>query len=253
MNDLFNLSEKNAIVTGSGRGLGKGMALALARAGANIGLISRTEEELKQVSEEISTLSKSSYYQAMDVRNTDSIHHFVHQFVVKYGAIDILVNAAGLNVRTPFLEITDEDWELVMDVNLKSVLKVSQSVIPHMQKSKKGKIINIASLTSEIGISAMATYGASKGGVSQLTKAMAVEFAPDGIQVNAIGPGYYHTKMTDSVFNDEQRKDWLLSRIPMKRTGTPEDLAGAAIFLASSASDYITGQTIYVDGGWLSS
>jgi len=253
LNNLFDLTGKNAIVTGSGRGLGKGMALALAKAGANVGLISRTSEELEEVSKQISELSKKSFYQAIDIRDVDSVYRYVDDFKNHFGTIDILVNAAGLNVRKPFLEITDEDWELVLDVNLKSVLKVSQAIIPHFKKNGQGKIINIASLFSEIGAASMATYAASKGGVSQITKAMAVEFAQDGIQINAIGPGYYPTKMTSPVFNDQQKKEWLLSRIPMKRTGTEEDLAGTVIFLASSASDYITGQTIYVDGGWLSS
>jgi 2-deoxy-D-gluconate 3-dehydrogenase len=139
-----------------------------------------------------------------------------------------------------------------MDVNLRSVLAASQIVIPYMQRVQQGRIINIASLTSEIGLRDMAAYGASKGGVSQLTKAMAVEFARDGIRVNAIGPGYFKTRLTEPVFRDEQRRDWILSRIPLGRTGEDRDLAGAAIFLASAASDYITGQTIYVDGGWLS-
>jgi 2-deoxy-D-gluconate 3-dehydrogenase len=138
-----------------------------------------------------------------------------------------------------------------MDVNLKSVVWTSKIVIPYMQKQKSGKIINIASLSSEIGLKNMISYCASKGGVSQLTKAMAVECADDGILVNAIGPGYFHTRLTDAVFNDKERRDWILSRIPLKRTGTEQDLAGTSIFLASEASGYITGQTIYVDGGWL--
>ncbi|MCL7749623.1 SDR family NAD(P)-dependent oxidoreductase [Halalkalibacter alkaliphilus] len=253
MKNPFDLSGKVAIVTGGARGLGKGIALALAQAGATVGLISRSEEELQETCNEIIEGSGESFYKAVDVRDGDAIKAFVADTISEYGNIDILVNAAGLNVRKPFLEIGDEDWELIMDVNLRSVVKVSQAVLPFMQKIQTGKIINIASLTSEIGIDGMGSYAASKGGVSQLTKTMAREFAQEGIQVNAIGPGYFKTKMTGPVFEDEQRIQWLLSRIPMKRTGTPEDLGGAAVFLASQASDYVTGQTIYVDGGWLSS
>src|SRR5690606_8180161 len=148
-------------------------------------------------------------------------------------------------------DLDEADWDFVMDVNLKSVYLMSKAVIPHMKKRKYGKIINIASLTSELGFVNMPAYAASKGGVSQLTKVMAVELANDGILTNAIGPGYFKTEMTKPVFEDEERVKWMLSRIPLKRIGNLEDLKGTAVFLASSASDYITGQTIYVDGGWL--
>jgi NAD(P)-dependent dehydrogenase (short-subunit alcohol dehydrogenase family) len=176
-----------------------------------------------------------------------------YDVVNKQGTIDILVNAAGVQIRKPFLEITEEDYDFVLDVNLKSIFRTCQIIIPFMKKQRTSKIINFASLTSAIGIVNVSPYTASKGGVAQLTKALAVEFAGDGIQVNAIGPGYFKSVISDELFQDEERKKWLLSRIPMGRTGEPGDLAGAAIFLASSASDYITGQTIYVDGGWLSS
>lgn len=250
---IFDLTGKTALVTGGGRGLGRGIALALAEAGADVALTSRTEEELKVVSKEIESLSRRSFYQDLDVRDANSMRSFVERIVEEQGHIDILVNAAGVNIRRPFLEITAEDWDFVMDINLRSVLLTSQLVIPHMAKMGKGKIINFASLTSQIGLKDMAIYGASKGGVAQITKAMAVEFAEAGIQVNAIGPGYYRTNMTKPAFDDEARRQWLISRIPMRRTGEDHDLAGVSIFLASNASDYITGQTIYVDGGWLAS
>ncbi|MFG6114147.1 SDR family NAD(P)-dependent oxidoreductase [Halobacillus sp. MO56] len=249
----FNLTGKTALVTGGGRGIGKSIALALAEAGANVAVTSRTESELKQVKEEVEEFSRKAYYSVVDIREKESIEYFVEEVVEQEGKIDILVNCAGTNKRLPFLEITEEDWNFIMDINLKSVLFVAQSVIPHMQKQQYGKIINIASLTSELGFKNMTTYGASKGGVSQITKALSTEFAEDGIVTNAIGPGYFKTEMTKSVFDDEKRVEWMKSRIPLKRTGNVEDLQGAAVFLASEASDYITGQTIYVDGGWLSS
>ncbi|WP_019121357.1 SDR family NAD(P)-dependent oxidoreductase [Brevibacillus massiliensis] len=249
---LFDLSGKTALVTGGGRGLGRGIALALAEAGADVAVVSRTGGELAEVCQRIAEFSRKPFCQALDLRDSEALRQFVDRLVREQGKLDILVNAAGVNVRKPFLEISGDDWEYVMDVNLRSVLAASQIVIPYMQRVQQGRIINIASLTSEIGLRDMAAYGASKGGVSQLTKAMAVEFARDGIRVNAIGPGYFKTRLTEPVFRDEQRRDWILSRIPLGRTGEDRDLAGAAIFLASAASDYITGQTIYVDGGWLS-
>ena len=248
---LFDLNGKTALVTGGGRGIGRGIALALAEAGANVAVTSRTESELKSVASEISVLSRKAYYSTVDARNKEEIINFVEKVVQEEGKIDILVNGAGTNKRVPFLEVTEEDWDFVMDINLKSVLFATQAVIPHMKKQKYGKIINIASLTSEIGLNHMTIYGASKGGVSQITKALAVEFADDGILTNAIGPGYFKTEMTKVLFEDQQKVEWMKSRIPLKRTGNVEDIQGAAVFLASDASNYITGQTIYVDGGWL--
>lgn len=249
---LFNLGGQTAVVTGGGRGLGKAIALALAEAGANVVVASRTETELKDVCKEIEQKYKGkAYYQTVDIRDKASIHHLVEHVIEKEGKIDILVNGAGTNIRGKMIDLDEKDWDFVMDVNLKSVYLVSKAVIPHMQKQKFGKIINIASLTSELGFPNMPVYASSKGGVSQLTKAMAVEYAEDGIFTNAIGPGYFKTEMTKAVFEDEERVKWMKSRIPLKRIGETEDLHGTAIFLASKASNYITGQTIYVDGGWL--
>src|SRR5699024_5963351 len=219
---LFNLEGQTALVTGGGRGIGKAIALALAEAGANVALTSRTESELKAVCEEI-----------------------------EHSKIDVIGNGAGMNVRGIMLDLTEEEMDFVMDVNLKSVYLVSKAVIPQMKKQQSGKIINIASLTSEIAFPNMPVYAASKGGVSQLTKAMAVEYAKDGIKTNAIGPGYFKTEMTKVLVEDEEKVKWMESRIPLNRVRDVEDLHGSAIFLASKASDYITGQTIYVDGGWL--
>lgn len=249
---LFDLSGKTAVITGGGRGIGKSIALALAEAGADIVVSSRTETELKLVCEEIEKrFARKTYYQMVDVTDKKSIDSFVTNIIDEFGKIDILVNGAGMNVRDKMVELEESDWDLVMEVNLKSVYLVSKAVIPYMKKRKSGNIINISSLTSEIAFSNMPVYAASKGGVSQLTKAMAVEYADDGIRTNAIGPGYFKTKMTKVLFEDEEKVNWMKSRIPLKRIGELADLQGSAIFLASKASDYITGQTIYVDGGWL--
>jgi NAD(P)-dependent dehydrogenase (short-subunit alcohol dehydrogenase family) len=247
---LFDLSGKTAVVTGGGRGLGKGVATGLAEAGANVVLVGNIEEDLKKTHSE---LALNSNYYVLDVRDTQAVENMIQDVVSTQGSIDILVNAAGVQVRKPFLEITEEEYDFVLDVNLKSTFLLSQTVIPVMKEQGRGKIVNFASLTSAIGIRNVAPYVASKGGVAQLTKALALEFAEDGIQVNAIGPGYYKTEISKELFQDKENVNKLLSRIPMNRTGEPKDLAGTAIFLSSSASDYITGQTIYVDGGWLSS
>lgn len=249
--EIFDLSGKTAIVTGGSRGLGRAITLALAEAGADIAVISKTKVELEKVHEEITQLSRKCMYEALDIRDAAAVRSFVERVANEQKSIDILVNAAGITVRKKFLDLTEDDWDLILDVNLKSCFTTSQIVIPYMQKQKNGKIINIASLTSEVAINETAAYGASKGGVKQLTKAMAVEFAKDGIQVNGIGPGYFKTKMTEPIFNEESRLQWMLSRTPMGRTGVAGDLAGAAVFLASTASDYMTGQIIFVDGGWL--
>jgi NAD(P)-dependent dehydrogenase (short-subunit alcohol dehydrogenase family) len=251
---LFDLNGKTALVTGGGRGIGRSIALALAEAGANIAITSRTESELKETAGIINKcFSRKTMYKAIDALNLEDIKDFINDVVKQEGKIDILVNAAGTNKRLSFLEITEDDWDFVMDTNLKTAVFTSQAVIPYMKEQNFGKIINIASLTSEIAFPNMAAYAASKGGISQLTKALAVEFADHGILVNAIGPGYFRTELTKSLFEDEEKVAWMKSRIPLKRTGEVKDLQGVAVFLASSASNYITGQTIYVDGGWLSS
>lgn len=248
---MFNLKGKTALITGGARGIGSMIAMALAEAGADIAISSRTEEELQETANKIESFSSKCLYQACDIRDYGSLRKFVDRVAEQQNGIDILVNAAGLNVRKAFLDLTIEDWDLVLDVNLKSMFVVSQMVIPYMQKKQAGKIINIASLSSEVGFNGFAAYCASKGGVRQLTKAMAVEFAMDGIQVNAIGPGYFKTKMTGPAFEDENKVKWMIDRTPMGRVGDEHDLGGAGVFLASSASDYMTGQTLYIDGGWL--
>lgn len=253
MLERFSLHGKVALVTGGGRGLGKAMALALAGAGADVAVAARTESEIEQTVKEIRELGRRAEGFKVDVASVKDVQEMVDRVCQVFGGLDILVNAAGMNIRKPFLEFTAEDWEHLIGVNLKGTFFASQAAARKMIGRGKGKIINVASLTSVIGIANISVYGASKGGVASLTRAMAVELAPYGINVNAIGPGYFKTAMTAPAFENKDFVSWVNSRIPLGRTGIPEDLAGATVFLASSASDYITGQVIFVDGGWLAS
>lgn len=253
MLDKFSLKGKIALVTGGGRGLGKGMALALAGAGADVALAARTEEELVQAVKEIQAMGRRAVGFKLDVTRVPDIQDTVARVASEIGGLDILVNGAGMNIRKPVLEATEADWDFLMAVNLKGAFFTAQAAARVMLPRGKGKIINIASLTSEIGLPNICMYGVSKGGISQMTKGMAVEWACYNINVNAIGPGYFKTAMTTPLFENQESVAGLEKRIPFGRTGLPEDLAGAVVFLASESSDYITGQTIYVDGGWLAS
>ncbi|MHB1132111.1 MAG: glucose 1-dehydrogenase [Chloroflexota bacterium] len=250
--DKLSLAGQVALITGAGSGLGRGIALALGQAGANVVLAARRPAPLETAAATLRDWGRRTLVVPTDVTHAESVQQLAAAALSEFGQIDILCNAAGINRRTPLLELSEAGWDEVIASNLKSVFLVSQAVGRHMTARRRGKIINIASLTSVIGIEHIAAYGASKGGVVQLTKAMAVEWAKYRINVNAIGPGYFHTDLTEAVFNDPARAAWVRSRIPFGQEGVPEDLAGAAVYLASEASDYVTGQVIYVDGGWLS-
>jgi len=249
----FSLAGKTAIVIGASRGLGQGMAKALAEAGADLALVARTRSLLEAFSQEVKELNRRCLILPNDISKPSEIEVVVNRVIETFGRIDILINSQGTQVRKPAFEMTEQDWDGLMSVNLKSVFFACQAVGRQMAQQGKGKIINVASLTSVIGLPNISIYGASKGGVAQLTKALAVEWAPYHINVNAVLPGYYLTAMTEALFKNEERKKWILGRIPMGRTGVPDDLAGTVVFLSSEASDYITGQIIPVDGGWLSS
>lgn len=251
--DKMSLAGKVALVTGGGRGLGRGIALALAQAGADLALAARTEGELREVAQVAEGYGRRALVVPTDVRVGTQVERMVERTLAEYGRIDILCNVAGINRRAPILEMSEEDWDDVVNTNLKAVWVVSKKVAPHMIARRQGKIINIASLTSVIGVENIAPYCASKGGVAQLTKVMAIEWAKHNINVNAIGPGYFRTRLTEALFADPKRAAWVESRIPTGVTGVPEDLAGTAVFLASEASSYIRGQIIFVDDGWLAS
>jgi len=250
--DLFSLNGKVSIVTGGGRGLGYGIALALAGAGSDLVIASRSRNELERASQEIMEETKRKVLPLpLDLAREGEIERLVETVLKEFGGIDVLVNNAGTTVRKPFLEVTEKEFDDVVHLNLRAVFFLTQAVVKKMIKQKKGKIINIASLGSQIGLRNISAYTATKGGITSLTKTLALELAPHNINVNAIAPGYYRTQLTDALFRDEEGYRWVLSRIPLGRPGVPEDLAGAAIFLASPASDYVTGQILFVDGGWI--
>ena len=251
--NLFSLNGKNALVIGGSKGLGKGIALGLAKSGASVVLCARNQSDLNSAVNDIKQYSdgKVSAY-SQDITSVQALQSLVDRIFQDHGQIDILVNSAGSTIRKPALAFSEDDWDRVQDVQIKYVFFMCQAVAKQMiQNGIGGKIINIASLTSKIGMKDVVSYACAKGAIVQLTKTLAIEFAPHNINVNAIGPGYYETDMTRVLFEDKEKVASLLSRIPMNRFGFPQDLEGAAVYLASSASDYVTGQVIYVDGGWL--
>ncbi len=252
MAKLFDLTGRVALVTGGSRGIGKGIARGLAEAGASIALASRDAESLASAAKELAPIGPRVETFPTDVARVDEIERMVTGTLEAFGRLDILVNNAGTNRRGPSVDVSEEDWDLIQTVNLKSVFFACRAAAPAMIRQGGGKIVNIASLTSQVGIRGTAAYGASKGGVLQLTRSLAVEWAEQNIQVNAIGPGFIETDLTEPMFADPQRGPWIQSRIPMGRRGYPADLAGVAVFLGSAASDYLTGQVVYVDGGFLS-
>lgn len=250
----MSLKGKTAVVIGGSKGLGFGMATGLAQASANVVLVSRNQGQLDEAAAKITgeTSNDNVIGISADITAIENINVLVEKVCDKFGQIDILFNGAGVNKRFTALEFTETDWDAVQDTQLKYVFFMCQAVARQMiEKGIKGKIINIASLTSQLGLPNMISYCAAKGAIVQITKAMANEWAQYGINVNAIGPGYYETEMTAPLFADEKRRAELFARIPQKRFGLPSDLAGAAVFLASEASDYVTGQVLYVDGGFL--
>lgn len=249
----FSLGGRVALVTGGGRGLGRGVALGLAKAGADVAVLAQTRSELAETVSSIRELERRAIAIEASVTDRLLIDKAVRQVVDELGRLDILVNAAGIQLRKPALDVTEDDWDRIFAVNLRGVFFSCQAAARAMIVNGGGRIINITSLTAVIGLPLIAPYVASRGGVSQLTKALAVEWAQHGIRVNAIGPGRFRTSMTEELFLDAEVRNSFMRLIPQNRAGTPEDLAGAAVFLASDASSYVTGQTIYVDGGWLAS
>ena len=249
MNNLFDLKGKTAIVTGASTGLGKGMTLGLAEAGADILLVDyvSSEETLSEVKE----LGRKAEQIVIDLTQKNAIQVVVSKALETFHKIDILINNAGIIRRTPAIEFSEKDWDDVMYLNSRVVFFLSQAAAKDMIKRKYGKIINIASLLSFQGGIIVPSYSASKGAVVQITKALANEWAKFGLNINAIAPGYMATNNTKALREDAGRSKSILDRIPAERWGKPEDLQGAAIFLASKASDYINGHVLAVDGGWL--
>jgi 2-deoxy-D-gluconate 3-dehydrogenase len=246
---LFDLSGKVAIVTGSSTGLGQGMSLGLAEAGADLVLVDIVDS--KETAEKVKALGRKVITIIADLSQKKAITDVAEKTVADFGKIDILVNNAGIIRRTPAIDFSEKDWDDVMALNSKTVFFLSQAVARDMMKRKSGKIINVASLLSFSGGITVPSYSASKGAVSQITKALANEWAQYGLNINAIAPGYMITNNTANLRKDPERTKSISDRIPAGRWGTPDDLKGAAIFLASSASDYINGHVLLVDGGWM--
>lgn len=247
----LRLDGRVALVTGGGRGLGLGIALALAHSGADVALCARTTTDLENGAGLVRRRGGRAHPIAADLAKADEARRAVRETVEHYGRLDILVNGAGINIRRPADTFTEEDFDVLMTVNLKSAFFACQEAAIAMRRLGKGKIINLGSLAFEIALPNIALYAASKGGMRQMTRALALEWAKDRINVNAIAPGRFWTKLTDAVFSDPDLYESAVSVVPWGRPGIPSDLAGAAVLLASDAADYITGQTIVVDGGWL--
>ena len=249
MSGLFDLSGRVAIVTGTSRGLGQYFARALARAGADLVLTSRDRKTLEPFAEEIAALGRRSVSLDLDVRDYDSIQKMVSAASGFFGRIDILVNNAGCNVRKPALEINWDEWNLVVDTNLRGAFFVAQAVARHMIERGYGRIINLGSVTAVAGYAGLGPYGASRGGIRQLTMSLADDWGKYGVTVNCLAPGWFRTAQNRVMYEDTEWVEYLTERIPLKRPGQPDDLDGAIVFLASEASRYVTGQTLLVDGG----
>lgn len=249
MSGLFDLTGRVAVVTGANTGIGQGIALALAQAGADIAAVGRSAAT--ETVEKVRALGRRAEIVSADLSTIEPVQRIVDETVEKLGGLDILVNNAGIIRRADAVDFSEEDWDAVVDTNLKSVFFLCQAAGRHMIANGGGKIINIASMLTFQGGIRVPSYTASKSGVGGLTKLLANEWAGKGITVNAIAPGYIATNNTDALQKDETRNRQILERIPAGRWGEPSDLGGAAVFLASHASDYVQGHILAVDGGWL--
>jgi NAD(P)-dependent dehydrogenase (short-subunit alcohol dehydrogenase family) len=246
----FDLSGKIALVTGAGRGIGYHTALALAKYGAELIVTSRTVPELENVAEAIRNMGRQAVIQPVDITEVNQIRSMVDTAKEAFGRIDILVNNAGINRPQPAVDVTEENWDRIMDTNLKGLFFCAQAVGRVMIAQNYGKIINISSDAGSVGLVKRAAYCASKGGVNLLTKVLALEWAAHNVNVNAIAPAFIKTPLTEPMFKDKGFKEYVLGNTPLGRVGQPEEVGGAVVFLASKASDYMTGHVMLVDGGW---
>jgi NAD(P)-dependent dehydrogenase (short-subunit alcohol dehydrogenase family) len=248
-NELFDLSGQVAIVTGTSRGLGQHFARALAKSGADLVLTSRRPDDLAAFESEMKSLGRRVVSLALDVRDHASIQKMVADAEAAFGQIHILVNNAGCNVRKPALDVTWDDWNLILDTNLRGSFFVAQAVARGMVRRNYGRIINIGSVTSVQGYAGLGPYGASRGGIRQLTMSLADDWGKHGITVNCLAPGWFRTEQNKVMYEDKEWVAYLTDRIPVKRPGQPNDLGAAVVFLAAESSRYVTGQTLLVDGG----
>ena len=245
----LRLTGKAAIVTGSSRGIGKAIATGLVAEGCRVTLCARDAEVLEQTAVELRATGAKVLAIAADIGKPEDPNRVVEETVRTFGRIDILVNNAGCNVRKPALEVTWDDWNLILDTNLRGTFFVSQAVARHMVPRKYGRIINIGSVTCVAGYAGLGPYGASRGGVKQLTMSLADDWGVHCITVNCLAPGWFRTEQTKALYENQEWVDYLVDRIPAKRPGEPHDLDGAVVFLASESSRYVNGQTLLVDGG----
>ncbi|HEX8013184.1 MAG TPA: glucose 1-dehydrogenase [Casimicrobiaceae bacterium] len=249
MDPPFDLSRRIALVTGAYRGLGFAIATGFARAGATVVLNGRKAAELDAAAAKLSAQGLAADASVFDVTDGSAVRAAVAAIQAKHGPIDILVNNAGIQRRGAMVDFAQGDWDAIIATNLTAPFIVSQAVLPGMIEKKRGKIVHIASLMSDLARPSIVPYTAAKGGVRQLTRAMAVELAPHNIQVNAIAPGYFATEMNRALLDDAEFTAWVKRRTPAGRWGDPAEIGGLAVFLASSASDYVTGQILFIDGG----
>ncbi len=248
--DQFSLAGKVAIVTGASRGLGAGMAEGLAEAGADV-LVVAGSDRINETAAKIAALGRKCAALKIDLGDVSAVPKVIDAALDNFGKVDILINSAGIIRRAPAVEFSEQDWDDVMDLNLKTTFFMCQAAARQMMKQGGGKIVNIASLLAYQGGIIVPSYTASKAGVAGITMALANEWAPHGINVNAIAPGYMATEMTEALQKSAERAPTILARIPQGRWGTPEDMKGAAVYLSSAASDYLQGHVIVIDGGWL--
>ena len=251
---MFDLKDKIAIVTGARRGMGRTHALILAKAGAKIVVSDISQEDCQKVVDEIEKDGGEALAYKCDVSKKEEIEGMVKETIDKFGKVDILVNNAGIAQFKPFLELTEEEWDRTLDINLKGYFLCAQTVAKEMAKQKSGVIVNIASVAMGqvgVGFLNLAHYCASKGGIVGMTEALALELAPYNIRVNAVSPGMIETPMIDSIKENPEQEKELLKRVPMKRMGKPEEVSNLVLFLVSDKSSYMTGSIVVVDGGWL--
>src|ERR1700756_5415811 len=246
---LFDLSGRVALVTGASRGLGQYFSRALARSGTTLAITSREESTLSDFAKEIRGLGRPAFCAELDVRDHASIQRAVALVEQHFGKIDILVNNAGCNIRKPALEVTWDDWNQILDTNLRGSFFVAQTVARGMIERGYGRIINIGSLTSVAGYAGLAPYGASRGGIRQLTMSLADDWGSKGVTVNCLAPGWFRTKQNQVLYENAAWVEYITDRIPVKRPGRPDDLDGAIVFLASESSRYVSGQILLLDGG----
>ncbi|MFB3817723.1 MAG: SDR family NAD(P)-dependent oxidoreductase [Candidatus Methylomirabilales bacterium] len=249
MGSLFDLTGQVAFLTGASRGLGRAMAAGLAQAGADVVVTSRKLDDVAAVARELAAGGRKVLPLALEVTRAADVEAAVHEAVAQMGRIDILVNNAGINIRKPVLELTEDDWDQTLDTNLKGAFLVARAVGRQMLGQGSGSVINIASMMASVVHAERAAYASSKAGVVQLTRVLAVEWAPH-VRVNAICPGPFLTELNRPILDDAEKVKYFTDRLPMKRFGEPEELVGSVIFLASAASSYMTGTTLYIDGGW---